>query len=125
MKVVKETPLIRFQLYLQSIGGLKSVRKPGYPPITLNICECGDGWLPLIQKCIDELIKTGWNKEILQIKEKFGGLCIYANDLSEERYKIIEKYKELSYQTCENCGRPGTIRGEVWIRTLCNECYKN
>jgi len=125
MKIVKETPELKFKIFLQNIGGLKSGYYPeDRPPIIGNICECGDGWLPLIQECIQKLIDAGWNKEIIQIKEKFGTLRFYTNKLNDECWKIISEAEEKSAVTCELCGQPGILRKDFpWIRTLCENDY--
>ena len=60
---------------------------------------------------------------ILQIKEKWGRLCIYAyGDTFEIMEKIIPKYEELSYHTCINCGKPATKRSTGWICPYCDDC---
>src|SRR3990167_5443692 len=84
-----------------------------------TVASVGDGWLKLVQKCIEELIASGWNKEILQIKEKFGGLRFYANGADDA---IISRYEQLSYTICEECGSTDNVTTESsprWIRTLC------
>lgn len=110
-----------FEEYLVSINGLKNGYYPDRPNIVSNICECNNGWLELIKNLIEELIAAGWNKEICQIKEKFGGLRFYINEGSDEVFDIISKYESLSYKTCELCGEPGETRSGNWIRTLCEE----
>ena len=71
---------------------------------------------------IQELIDNGWNKELCQVKEKFGGLRFYINGASKECHDIISKYEKLSYETCERCGNPGKPNDTGWITTLCDEC---
>jgi len=115
---------LEFENYLKSIGGLISGYRTDLSPITSNICECSEGWLELIKNLIQELIDIGWNKEIVQIKEKFGGLRFYTGELSQEGQKIITKYENLSYKTCEECGKKGTRRDGSWIRTLCDKHAK-
>lgn len=110
-----------FEEYLESIGGLENGYYTDRPPIVKNMCECSDGWLQLIKNCIEELIAIGWDKEICQIKEKFGGLRFYTNGLTDEGHAIVSKYEDLSYETCEVCGKPGTLRKGGWWRTLCDE----
>jgi len=110
-----------FEDFLLSIGGLQNGWKES-APIVKNLCECDEGWLQLISDCIKELIAAGWDKQILQIKEKFGGLRFYTGPLFEEGYKIISKYESLSYTTCEICGNPGEPSSKGWIKTLCEKC---
>lgn len=94
-------------------------------------CECLDGWADLIYNLCKELndlyVANGWDVkeiEILQIKEKFGGLRFYTGGLIEGGHDIINKYEELSFETCEKCGTHGEVRDGRWIMTLCDECYK-
>jgi hypothetical protein len=115
-----------FEKYLESIGGLENGHFPDRPPITSRyICSCGDGWLQLIHDLIEELLAAGWDKQIKQIKEKFGGLRFYINTGNEEIWNIISKYERLSYETCEECGEPGELRRDLgWWRTLCDKHYE-
>lgn len=60
---------------------------------------------------------------ILQIKEKWGRLCLYdAGGNIEIMWEIIPKYEELSYHTCINCGKPATKRSTGWICPYCDDC---
>ena len=70
--------------FLQSIGGLKNGFKLESNPITdSDFFEVEPGWFPLIKDLITDLIELGWNKEVCQVKEKFGGLRFYINDVSD------------------------------------------
>lgn len=81
---------------------------------------------------LDQLLKK-YNIEkeyyLLQIKEKFGGLRWYDNGFPKDGFSEYEnwlnKYEELSFRTCINCGKPaiGFTRG--WITPLCKECMKD
>jgi hypothetical protein len=54
--------------------------------------------------------EAGCQFEVLQVKEKFGGLrchATYANDTIRQR---IEAAKAESFDTCEVCGQTGTLR---------------
>ena len=118
-----------FEIYLESIGGLENGHFPDRPAIVKNLCECDDGWLQIIADLIAELIAAGWDKQICQIKEKFGGLRFYINSGSEEIHDIISKYESLSYETCEVCGEAGELRkdtgwkGGMWYKTMCDKHY--
>lgn len=83
--------------------------------------EISSGWYGLVRVLLEELHHAGWDKEICQVKEKFGGLRFYINSGSEEIFNIIHKYEELSYTICEECGEAGEIRSGGWIRTLCDK----
>ncbi len=58
--------------------------------------------------------------ELVQVKEKFGGLRFYADGGSSELQAQIELAEAMSYRTCETCGAPGVPRRGGWIRTLCD-----
>ncbi len=85
-----------------------------------GFCSIGDGWLPLVQELIEKLIKAGWDKEIKQVKEKFGGLRFYTGAGNEEIWKIIQWAENESYKICETCGsREDVSQTKGWITTLC------
>lgn len=107
--------------YLESIGGLENGWRTDRPPIKdAHYFECNEGWYPLIQKLIEDLIQLGWDKHVTQVKEKFGGLRFYINEGSNEVHDRITKAEQESYTICEMCGAPGEIRRDLgWYRTLC------
>lgn len=112
--------------YLESIGGLENGMYSNKPKITS--CDFFDvqvGWYPLIKNLIDQLIKLGWDKQVTQVKEKFGGLRFYINGGSDEIYNKITEAEKLSYETCELCGKKGELRTKIrWFTTLCDEHYE-
>src|SRR5208283_3534018 len=88
-----------------------------------------DGWFDIIWRLCEDLEplvaevekETGRKFEVLQVKEKFGGLRFYvnhANDAIRERIGIAAKE---SFRTCEVCGQPGKLREVGLIKTLCDE----
>ena len=101
-----------------------------YFQATAGMMEIDEGWYQLIHDLIAELIKTDWDKDIHQIKEKFGGLCFYVGGASEVVHDIISKYEDLSYETCEVCGEKGELRkdtgwhGGRWYKTMCDKHYQ-
>ena len=113
-----------FEYYLESIGGLINGYYPDKPPIKNSyFFEVNEGWYDIIKNLIEELIAAGWDKQICQAKEKFGGLRFYTNSMSDECYKIVSKYESISYETCEVCGSKGEPRPGRWIKTLCIKHY--
>lgn len=123
-----------FELYLKSIGGLERTwRNERGPVIDAGFFELHEGWYELLKNLIGELIVAGWDKKVVQVKEKFGGLRFYipSSDVVGDEVveikipqlirNIIRKYEELSYHTCEKCGKDGVLRKGKWIRTLCDE----
>lgn len=83
--------------------------------------ECGAGWLPIIESLIVDLIAMGWDKNVQQIKEKFGELRFYVGEASAEMQERISDAAALSAVTCETCGKPGTISDKGWAKARCEE----
>ena len=90
-------------------------------------CDCGDGWLPLVERLIFDLIAMGWTRDLAQVKEKFGGLRFYANDTDDKMDERIHQAELEAEKTCEQCGSPGEIKGNGrdgsgWLVCLCEKC---
>ncbi len=67
--------------------------------------------------------------QIVQIKEKFGGMRIYwdpKDELTEEEYKYIQGMTDfaerISNRICEKCGNAGQLQKGGWYLTLCSVC---
>ena len=94
--------------------------------------ECGDGWYWLISNLMGEIHNhCKSNKkpypEIVQIKEKYGGLRFYYNGGSELIHGMVHFAETLSYQICESCGTTENVTTNdlpEWIFTLCDTCRK-
>jgi hypothetical protein len=111
--------------YLESIGGLENGFYPDIDPIKdSKFFQCGNGWFPLIKDLITDLIELGWDKQVCQVKEKFGALRFYINTGSDEIFKKIHSYENQSYETCETCGEKGELRLVGWYKTLCNKHHE-
>ena len=115
-----------FDKFLESIGGLENGFYADRPRIMSHgICSCGNGWYGIIKRLIEDLIELGWDKQICQIKEKFGGLRFYINAGNDKIYERIGEAENLSYKTCEETGLPGELRTDIgWYRTLSDEEYQ-
>lgn len=93
--------------------------------------DINDGWLQILHDCFEEMFLTGWNGELLQVKEKFGGLRIYLSGYYPEIEEIIIKYSKLSYTVCERCSTTENVESRSsfgWSLTLCPTCrqeYEN
>ena len=117
-----ESPKEKLDAYLESVGGLVNGWRPDRPPIKdSHSFDCNEGWYPLIQRLIEDLIELGWDKHVTQVKEKFGGLRFYINTGSDEVHKRIIEAEHESYTICEDCGEPGELRKDLgWYFTLCD-----
>jgi hypothetical protein len=111
--------------WLESIGGLQSGYLAEVPPITNSLMfEVDDGWMKLLKDLIQDLIQLGWDRQICQVKEKFGGLRFYINEGSDVVHDRIREAENLSLEICEVTGEPGELRGDLgWWRTLSDAEY--
>jgi hypothetical protein len=106
-----------------------------YPKIfaTIKHTECDDGWYTIIDRLCSNIQRhTDWWKtnrvfypEIEQVvveqcKEKFGTLRFYYEGGDEYINGLVSMAESMSEVTCEVCGNPGTLRGDRWIKTLCD-----
>jgi len=87
---------------------------------------CGNGWLPLIEALIVDLIALGWDRNCAQVKEKLGSLRFYIDGVETPEIRArIGAAESLSSQTCERCGKPGRILREGWVLACeCEDCHK-
>ena len=84
------------------------------------------GWMVLIQDMLREIdalhYGTGDHPEFTDIKEKFGRLRVYGNNIDDETEAIIDRYIILSGETCMTCGAPGQMREKGhWLYVACDE----
>jgi hypothetical protein len=87
----------------------------------------GDGWFDIVWRlCADleplvaEFERTsGCQFEVLQAKEKFGGLRICVNHADETIRQRLGAAEQKSFRTCEVCGRPGERRERNRYRRSC------
>jgi len=85
----------------------------------------GPGWNDIVYDLHKKLEAEKPDYQILQIKEKFGGLRLYLSPMPNPAWIAVSEAEKLSYETCEECGRPGKIWSRKgWVRTLCWIDYK-
>ena len=98
--------------------------------------RCEDGWAIILFDFFKEIEATGEKVRFTCVKEKYGLLRVYPDFdyghterfsevamLSPKVIGIIHALEQKSYQTCEFCGQPGSIRWEYeWLRALCDGC---
>lgn len=85
----------------------------------------GEGWRPLIEKLVNDIIKINPKVEVTQVKEKFGGLRFYIIGGNDEVYDLIDLAENESLKICENCGTKENVTTKGgWLVTLCNKCRK-
>lgn len=100
--------------------------------------ECGDGWYNIIDKlCFQIQSHIDWvNRDVKnsdskvsqvvasQVKEKFGTLRFYYNGGDDFIRGLETMAESMSAVTCEQCGKPGKLRGRGWLYTACDEHTK-
>jgi len=107
--------------FLESIGGIENGFFTDQPPITdPHFFGVKEGWFQLIKDLIVDLNKMGWDKQVTQVKEKFGGLRFYINSGKPEIHQRILQAETESYKICEICGEHGKPRTNGWYQTLCD-----
>ena len=82
----------------------------------------GKGWEQLVRRVYNAKIGLGIPVGILQVKEKWGGLRIYADYNVKEIEEVIKEVGEESLTICETCGASaGLVKNGTWYQTLCEE----
>ena len=113
-----------FTSFLEGIGGLENGYYTDRPRIKeTGFFAIGPGWYGIVKDLIEKAIAAGWDRQICQVKEKFGGLRFYINGAPEEVWALIREAEEKSYEVCEECGEPGELRPTGWYSTLCDKHY--
>jgi hypothetical protein len=112
-----------FEDFLEKIGGIqRTYRIDKGPILKRNEFNVNNGWLGIVQRLFEVLIKLGWDKSFINVKEKFGGMSIFLDNLPENGFHFVVESEKETFQVCEVCGEPGeqnTING--WVYTLCDE----
>jgi hypothetical protein len=98
--------------------------------------SCGDGWEHLVRSVaqrVEEYNKTSSTPiQAAQIKEKFGTLRLYVDEvpteLMDEVNKLVSDAEIRSQHYCEDCGSQEDVQtckpNGFWIRTVCGKCRK-
>lgn len=106
---------------LEDFRDIMSRFQQGFP----QYIACEDGWNSIIIKCHRELALIDPGYSIAQIKEKFGGLRYYFSTSRPEIHKdmcaVIRTYESISFETCEICGKKGSLVSGRILKTLCRK----
>ena len=82
----------------------------------------GPGWKDIIVRLVDDLYALGWDGQVAQVKEKFGGLRFYLNsEGTPEMFARIAEAEDESFVTSEFSGKPGELRDTGWLKVLDDE----
>jgi hypothetical protein len=82
----------------------------------------GAGWMPHVLAALDDLILVGWDKNLTQVKEKWGGLRIYLENWRPQFQPILDLAYDRCAKDCELCGRPHGRLLPIHICPICKEC---
>jgi hypothetical protein len=95
----------------------------------------GDGWQPLLERLHTQLKDIDPTYQVIQIKEKFGGLRYHVQfsedfyDDDEDGHKaahdLIYAIEAESFTICEDCGTTDDVElrnSHGWHRTTCPSC---
>lgn len=99
--------------------------KEEFPEYDIPPLEIDDGWVPVVRRLLEACRRAGVIMKVRQVKEKFGGLRVYADvpdaDQRQGFYKFLSVAEAEAESTCEKCGKPGSLRTGSWLKTLCDE----
>lgn len=73
----------------------------------------GRGWIPLLDRLARDLVRLGWDRDLHQVKEKFGSLRFYVGESTEEMDELIREAGDLSERICSRCGRAKPVTTAV------------
>lgn len=79
------------------------------------------GWENLICSMLEDLFQLGWDGRLLQIKEKFGALRVYLDKSNDVLNARVLQAESESYKSCRDCGEPGKLRSEGWLKVVCDQ----
>lgn len=81
-----------------------------------------DGWVDLVYDLHNDLLESDPEYQLVQVKEKFGGLRFYIQfPISDRGQLLIRLAEDKSLEICQECGAPGSLRKRGWWATLCDE----
>jgi hypothetical protein len=122
-KELEQRLVERWPTWFNTLGDIRYTAMPrGF--------EHDDGWFDILWRLCEDLEplvaevekQTGVPFEVLQVKEKFGGLRFYVNcRRNEAMSQRIGIAADESFRTCEVCGQPGWQREGDYSKTLCDE----
>jgi hypothetical protein len=111
----------------------------GFPPFdqtkTLmgyGLC-CNEGWFPLLEDLFEKMSliikEKNYDIKIVQIKTKFGDLCVYTegeDHRNDEIKNLIRNAEQIASKTCELCGKSGSFKGKGMSSFVqCDDCFND
>ena len=102
----------------------------GYDYSYIKYLEIPDGWYKLFfQMCEDirqPLIDAGWLDKFrfTQVKEKYNEMRCYCTGAPKEVDDILEKYEQMSYYVCTECGAKAKYETTDYLASFCRTCKR-
>ena len=91
---------------------------PGWHDLVYDLCV-------KLEDHAKRMYGHGPDFEVVQVKQKMGGLRFYVAYASDEMLKLIGEAEERSGKVCEACGGPGKMRNvDGYYTTLCDEHFE-
>ena len=97
--------------------------------------DCGPGWIKILDDLfskLDSTLAADIELQLLQVKEKLGGLRFYCRiepQPPEDIYRQIRRQIDIaqawSFHICESCGRGGQLmKRDGFYFTACERCCR-
>lgn len=90
-----------------------------------------EGWRKAFGKQLSKELKIALKKDgilktfrFMDIKEKWGELCLYNNGVGNNTDRVITKYEKMALAYCIHCGKPVRYVTHGYITYICEECSK-
>lgn len=107
----------------------KRIENPDYSSTLLD--DIPEGWKVgfgyfFCEDLKDLLVKLDLldSFQILQIKEKFGKLCVYTNSDNRHIHSLIDRYSERSLHCCVDCASQDAMPIKaLHVVPLCKRCF--
>jgi len=93
----------------------------------------GEGWRELVERTfarLDALASAQGEQDpdlglrVLDVKEKYGTLQMDVVPFRDDAEAIVDDAERQSETICDVCGKPGSLRGDAWLSTKCDEHSK-
>ena len=93
--------------------------------------QISPGWRKAFGKQLSKDLRAALKKAgqlktfyFLEIKEKYGQLCLYGSSTTDEVWNLLQYYERLSICYCEGCGKPARFyRYGGWTGYVCANCF--
>jgi hypothetical protein len=86
--------------------------------------DIGPGWIPIVVELDQKMAEVAPEYELVQVKEKFGGLRFYTGVVNKDHYDavnaLIAEAEKKAAVTCDECGQPGSmVQTRGWYHISC------